>query len=194
MARTPEWPAPLREAAQHSGARSGFRLYMAEFGHLDEPTGEIHRPSGPEVGDTLLTIEMLYDAKDRVTPAGRIITEADVKAELPDPVLFMAWTWLTHAQQHLGAQLNTYLRGGTQENVDPVRAALVTVQAIARGLETAAEYLDEAAIRLKSRSDAHGASVTHEHAREIWASHMAIVSEPDPDPDPDQDLDGDPSG
>lgn len=181
MARMSEWPVPLQEAAQHSGAQSGFRLYMAEGGHA----------TGPEVGDTLLTIELLREAQDRVVTHGRHL--ADPKASIRDPVLFMAWTWLDHAQHHLGAQLNTYLRGD-ETGVDPVKAALVTVQAIARGLETAAEYLDEAALRLKSRSDAHGASVTHEHAREIWASHMAIVSDPDPDPDPDPDLAGDLSG
>ena len=55
----------------------------------------------------------------------------------------------------------------------------VLVQSIAKGLETAAPYLDQAAQRLKDRSDAHGASVTHEHTVEIWASHRAIVAEPD---------------
>lgn len=181
MARMPEWPTPLREARDNAARdpHSGFGFYVLSGENI-----------GGDPGDVLLANEVLSDAKHRLIEDGRYVRDAKA---IRDPVRCMAWIWLDHAQHHLGAQLNTYLRGD-ETGVDPVKAALVTVQAIARGLETAAEYLDEAALRLKDRSDAHGASVTHEHAREIWASHMAIVSDPDPDPDPDPDLAGGPSG
>ncbi len=160
----------------------GFRRVMEtahEWG-LTRGTWDEWPDDGPLI-DAVLVVEVIKQAKHLITQNGRNITDPET---IRDPLQRLGWCWLERAERHEARVLDECFRGpiGGAPAPDPT----IIIRSIAEGLETASGYLFEAAVRLKDRGDAHGASVTHQKHIEIGELWKAITEGADPEDPPHQ--------